>query len=149
MKPNRGDAENAHVMWLGPSNGGDGSVLKQVCLLVQQALHQSGFLVDNRELKLHCTIINTIYRKPSSRGPRIPFSYPAILASSAFQRVSQVQGGGGTSSHPLSQSQNNRNHNVPVDVDFGSWDVDEIQVCKMGSWGPEGEYVSVGGISLG
>jgi hypothetical protein len=33
-------------------------------------------------------------------------------------------------------------------VDFGTWDVDEIQVCKMGSYGPEGEYVRCGGCSL-
>ena len=36
----------------------------------------------------------------------------------------------------------------PVEVDLGEYTVDEIQVCKMGSWGPEGEYVSVGSITL-
>lgn len=36
----------------------------------------------------------------------------------------------------------------PIQVDFGEWTVDEIQICKMGSWGPEGEYVSVGHITL-
>lgn len=35
-----------------------------------------------------------------------------------------------------------------VKVDFGTWDVGEIQICKMGSFGREGEYVSCGGVSL-
>lgn len=35
-----------------------------------------------------------------------------------------------------------------VEVNFGTWDVDEIQICRMGSFGAEGEYVSSGGVSL-
>ena len=35
-----------------------------------------------------------------------------------------------------------------IAIDLGEWRVDEVQICKMGSWGPEGEYVSVGNISL-
>ena len=34
------------------------------------------------------------------------------------------------------------------EVDFGIWDVDEIQLCKMGSYGPQGEYVSCGGFLI-
>lgn len=30
----------------------------------------------------------------------------------------------------------------PLAVSLGSWGVDEIQICKMGSYGPEGEYVA-------
>lgn len=37
----------------------------------------------------------------------------------------------------------------PVKVNFGTWCVDEIQICKMGSYGPEGEYESCGGLLLG
>jgi activating signal cointegrator complex subunit 1 len=33
-------------------------------------------------------------------------------------------------------------------VDLGTYTIDEIQICRMGSWGPEGEYVSVGGIDI-
>lgn len=36
----------------------------------------------------------------------------------------------------------------PINVNLGTWDIDEIQICEMGSHGPEGEYVRVGGISL-
>ena len=31
----------------------------------------------------------------------------------------------------------------PVHVNFGEWELNEIQICEMGSWGPEGEYVAV------
>ncbi|KAH9913435.1 AKAP7 2'5' RNA ligase-like domain-containing protein [Fomitopsis serialis] len=36
----------------------------------------------------------------------------------------------------------------PVRVDLGVWGVDEIQICEMGSHGPEGEYVCVGKIAF-
>jgi activating signal cointegrator complex subunit 1 len=36
----------------------------------------------------------------------------------------------------------------PVRVDLGTWDVDELQICEMGSHGPEGEYVCVARIAL-
>ncbi|EJC98340.1 uncharacterized protein FOMMEDRAFT_149150 [Fomitiporia mediterranea MF3/22] len=42
--------------------------------------------------------------------------------------------------------QNTGSYAVPVD--FGTHTVSEIQICRMGSWGPEGEYVCVGKISL-
>ncbi len=37
----------------------------------------------------------------------------------------------------------------PIKVNLGDWVVDEVQICKMGSWGPEGEYISVASIPLG
>jgi hypothetical protein len=36
----------------------------------------------------------------------------------------------------------------PVLVDFGTWDVDELQICKVLDDGPRGEYVCVEKISL-
>lgn len=33
-------------------------------------------------------------------------------------------------------------------VEFGDWEVEEIQICEMGSWGPEGEYVCARRITL-
>jgi activating signal cointegrator complex subunit 1 len=35
-----------------------------------------------------------------------------------------------------------------VRVNLGTWDVDELQICEMGSHGPEGEYVCVARIAL-
>lgn len=35
----------------------------------------------------------------------------------------------------------------PFLVDMGIWPVRELQICEMGSKGPEGEYLNVGSIS--
>ncbi|KZT22875.1 hypothetical protein NEOLEDRAFT_1118987 [Neolentinus lepideus HHB14362 ss-1] len=141
MKPDKGDPERAHVMWVGPSNNGSGTKLQEVCLLVQRAFVEAGLLIDQRrELKLHCTIINTVQRKPRTNGPRTPFSYPSILGSVAFRQLNFPV-------VDLGQPGEKRKFDS-ITVDFGSWNVDEIQICEMGSHGPEDEYVSVGGITL-
>jgi activating signal cointegrator complex subunit 1 len=36
-----------------------------------------------------------------------------------------------------------------VKVDFGAWAVSEIQLCEMGSHGPENEYISCASIPVG
>jgi activating signal cointegrator complex subunit 1 len=81
---------------------------------------------------LHCTVINTVYRMPRSKGPRMPFSYPSILASTALDAIK---------GEPSQDGQRKA-------IDLGVWDVSDIQVCEMGSHGLEGEYVSCGGCSL-
>jgi len=149
MKPDRGDLDRAHVLWLGPGlEGEDAMRLSEVCALVNKAFIDAGLLVnEHRPLKLHCTVVNTIHRKPRSKTRRRqPFSYSAVLASAAFQTVAQPE--------PTSMSKTNTATSTmdvtgrPVSVDFGVWDVDEIQICEMGSCGPDGEYISCGGCSL-
>lgn len=129
MNPDRGNADNAHVLWLGPSlDTKDAQRLKSVSEFVNKAFSDAGFIQDRRPLKLHCTILNTSYRKPY----RQPFSYNAILTSSFIRQFVRTP----------------HDFRDPVKVEFGSWSVDEIQICKMGSYGPEGEYVSCGCCSL-
>ncbi|KAH9913462.1 kinase A anchor protein, partial [Epithele typhae] len=148
MPPERGDQERAHVMWFGPADTAGGETFRAVANLVHKAFKDSGLLVDeNRPLKvcdlvaetrkslLHCTIVNTIYRKPRPKE-RIPFSYPSILASTAL-RARLANAGTSTSSQ-----------RGPIAVDFGTWEVNELQICEMGSWGPEGEYVAAARVSL-
>ncbi|OAX34113.1 hypothetical protein K503DRAFT_794290 [Rhizopogon vinicolor AM-OR11-026] len=132
MNPYRGDADNAHVLWFGPSlDREDAQRLKTVSEFVNKAFSDAGFILDRRPLKLHCTILNTSHRKPH----RQPFSYKAILASPSIREFVRT---------PLEV------HDIrdPVKVEFGTWSVDEIQICKMGSYGQEGEYVSYGSCSL-
>ncbi|KAF9218775.1 hypothetical protein BS17DRAFT_480735 [Gyrodon lividus] len=136
MQPHGGNPDNAHVLWFGPSpESEDAQRLMQVGEMVHKAFTEVGFITDRRPLKLHCTILNTTYRKPKARGPRQPFSYRSLLASPA--------------AHPfISEPCAGLDFRQPVKVNFGTWSVDEIQICKMGSYGPEGEYVSCGGLSL-
>jgi len=103
-------------------------------VLVNRAFLDAGLVIDeHRPLKLHCTIINTVYRKPRSTR-RQPFSYTSVVTSAALQAIRKGD------SIPSMQRK-------PVPVDLGIWDVNEIQICEMGSYGPQGEYVTCGGCS--
>ncbi|KII90527.1 hypothetical protein PLICRDRAFT_536428 [Plicaturopsis crispa FD-325 SS-3] len=188
------DRSGAHVLWLAPNEDNEETRrLRAVAELIQREFMRAGLAVDERRpLKLHCTIVNTIYRKPKPKGGRrIPFSYDALLRSAAFRDIggampeeirsllgegsapptiahSQTAAGGvdalveevgamrvtterdePRSGKDTGASKLKRLAKVPVSVDFGTWDVGEVQICAMGSYGEEGEYVSCGGIHLG
>lgn len=83
-------------------------------------------------------MVNTIHRKPRGRT-RTPFSYSSVLASDALKAVRAQEAG---------QDEHVGNLKGPVQVDFGEWAVEAIEVCEMGSWGPEGEYVAVARCAL-
>jgi len=120
MKPPRGTAKagEAHVLWVGPpepSPEDEGNErLQDICRFIHLSFKQSGFIVEDRPLQLHCTVVNTVYRKraPNSsrdteslgskepvsaaqkhpsrgqkRQERIPFSYPAIRSSKAVRSI--------------------------------------------------------------
>ncbi|OBZ71711.1 GTP-binding protein rhoA [Grifola frondosa] len=137
MKPEQRDLTRAHIMWLGPSlDNGNAQRLKTLSEFVHKQFRQAGLVVDDgRPLKLHCTVVNTIYRKPRGRN-RQPFSYASVLSSAALEAVSVNQQIERDSKTPESEAP----AKGPVRVDFGEWNIDEIQICEMGSWGPEGEY---------
>jgi len=146
----------AHVLWVGPKDGNSKDIadegtnkLRQVCDFIHSSFKKAGFLVEgNRPLKLHCTLINTVYRKPKPQGgKRVPFSYTDLLVSPWFSRPENLT----PPFKILTQSTSNVGHRPPrgpVSVDFGTWCIDEVQICEMGSHGPEGEYVCVGKIPL-
>ncbi|KDQ16020.1 hypothetical protein BOTBODRAFT_43642 [Botryobasidium botryosum FD-172 SS1] len=87
---------------------------------------------------------------PHQNQSRIPFSYSAILENMGHQ-PSQPS--------PLAApapdaASNSRRAGAGaggwgIDVGFGTWEIGEVQLCKMGSHDPEGRYVSVGAVSLG
>ena len=78
------------------------------------------------------------YRQSARRSE--PISYTELVKSAAFQAISadQLPPSSETSTITLS----------PRSVDFGVWDVDEIQICKIGTKGPEGENIVCGGIKI-
>jgi len=162
MTPDRGDLDRAHVVWLGPlleEDDDDARRLREVCALVNKEFMDAGLLVDERRpLKLHCTVINTTHRKPRSKTHRRqPFSYWSILASTAFKAVSTDAPVLPISTTAITTTVTSSTGAVsadrqktcrPASVDFGVWEVDEIQICQMGSHGPDGEYVSCGGVMI-
>ncbi|TDL19159.1 hypothetical protein BD410DRAFT_792407 [Rickenella mellea] len=140
MSPNRGDLEKAHIMWIGPDvESEEGKRLQDFCELIHKEFFQAGLVVDEqRPLKLHCTVLNTKYRKPY-RQKGTPFSFSAVLSSAAVSKLSYPGGSEGTVV-PATKG--------PLAVEFGSWPVEEIQICAMQGKGPDGQYIRVGGISL-
>jgi activating signal cointegrator complex subunit 1 len=105
-------------------------------------------------VQLHATLLNTIYRKPrpkGNHGQRVPFDYLSVLSSPSF---SSIRVGpppdwlSSLNSDGKGKGKANRVKTLPVPVDLGTWDVDEVQICEMGSHGPEDEYVCVGKIQI-
>ncbi|KAJ7070127.1 kinase A anchor protein [Mycena amicta] len=130
--------EQAGVLYLGPSSGDAKSedTVKVLLILdlVSKRFREEGFITDPpRPAVLHCTLINASHRKPR-RIPRT-FSYREI-----FDIVSPPSTGALRANAKATQH---------VDVSFGSWPASEIQLCAMGSHGPENEYVSCASIPLG
>ena len=72
---------------------------------------------------------------------RFPFSYQSILVSDAMKAIR-------VSKAAVDLSELDARRRMPIRVDLGACGVDEIQICEMGSWGPEGEYVAVARESL-
>ncbi|GJJ15351.1 hypothetical protein Clacol_009627 [Clathrus columnatus] len=161
------NSEHGHVLWAGPNlNGELGKRLKRVCDLVHSTFKDAGYLQDDRPLKLHCTLINTIYRKftpapttsfslentiigktPSDNSSRrrnhnqrerIPFSFSSFLSSDAYRLMNAPDG----VTAPINPDYG------PFKIDLGTWLIDEIQICRMGSQDAQGVYQKVGGISL-
>jgi len=132
--------QQAGVLYVGPGDEVNEDTVKvtRIFELVTQRFRQEGFIEEAvRPAVLHCTLINASHRKPR-RIPRT-FSYREI-----FDRAS---GDANSSETPLVQS------SAPLDrsigVDFGTWAVSEIQLCKMGSHGPENEYISLASVPVG
>ncbi|KIK68595.1 hypothetical protein GYMLUDRAFT_68446 [Collybiopsis luxurians FD-317 M1] len=140
--------QGARVLWVSPreDEGWDESEeeleermkLVRVSELVHQAFKDAGYIVENRPLKLHCTLINTSHRKPFSKKPKL-FSFTDILASKAFSMLQPSADG----SYCLPNSRDRL-----ARVALGTYDIPEIQLCAMGSHGPEDEYVSLGGVTF-
>ncbi|KAG8806401.1 hypothetical protein FRC18_006113 [Serendipita sp. 400] len=140
--------QTAHVLWIGPKKSKEKSILDQVANLVNNSFRENGFITEKRPLKLHCTILNTSHRKGGGRR-RIAFSKNDIFESDAYKNIALP-----SSSMPLvlaeeGQEQALQKTLTDFHVDFGRWNVDEIQLCTMGSRDAiTGAYVSVGSIKL-
>ncbi|KAI5114762.1 hypothetical protein M0805_003367 [Coniferiporia weirii] len=207
MKPTRASFGKAHVMFVGPTeddtNSEDVQKLKRVCELVKAEFILAGLSVgERRPLKLHCTLLNTVHRKPrATNAQRVPFSFADVLVSDAFKAISMEPTTSSTTINRMhgrikttfvgaradltsnvavkESSLEDADEMLHLDptkvslknppdspaelgrtpwmrdmkpqgqrVDLGTYAVSEIQICKMGSWGAEGEYVCVGKICL-
>ncbi|PVF98399.1 hypothetical protein CPB86DRAFT_705293, partial [Serendipita vermifera] len=150
--------ETAHVLWIGPeaSRGPHKTTLERVA--VNGAFRREGFITESRPLKLHCTLIKTSQRRVRDSGgadrgrgrgaERYGFSRPGIFESEAYNALLNT---------PPSTTQAASTTGVQMSTtgtsrpqpNFGTWNVNEIQLCTMGSRDPNtGAYASVGGINI-
>lgn len=126
----RSPAGESDVMYIGPAATGTKSEqhTRSVGILetVNRRFIEEGFITDKRPLKLHCTILNTTYRKSGNKRTRqrIPFSMTQIEDS-----ITQ------------------RPHTTGTLLSSDSLlAVRELNICRMGSYDEVGRYVRVGGI---
>ncbi|CAE6499168.1 unnamed protein product [Rhizoctonia solani] len=126
----RSPSGEADVMYFGPASTSPKATahLRSVSVLatINKRFIEEGFITETRPLKLHCTVINTSYRKSAQRNSRqrTPFSMTQIEES-----ISQNPHALGTLLSPEELL-----------------DVRELNICRMGSRDKFGRYVRVGGI---
>ena len=116
--------------------------LTPFCIALQKSFKDKGFVIDDRPLKLHATVVNTIYAKGRKRPPR----NNANRSSSANDEAKH-QLGEASSSPPDDRSQGHGpNANAPLKIDATAilekyedfvWakDVvlDRAAICEMGA----------------
>lgn len=125
----RSDEGEADVMFLGPATGTLRTEAHSQSVHVLETIHrrfrEEGFVTDTRPLKLHCTILNTSHRRSANRrSGRVPFSMSQI--EEAISQNPRMTGTLLSSTEPLA--------------------VQELNICRMGSWDRLGRYVRVGSI---
>ncbi|KAJ7187838.1 kinase A anchor protein [Mycena filopes] len=147
LKTQRGQAG---VLYLGPGDEISDNNLKvtRIFDLVGRKFRQEGFIQEApRPAVLHCTLINASHRRPR-RMPRT-FSYQEIFAHAAHEsQLASNLPSTETLSEVVSQSVL-APQDKAIKVDFGTWAVSEVQLCKMGSHGPENEYISLASVAVG
>ncbi|KAF9044145.1 hypothetical protein BJ165DRAFT_1479390 [Panaeolus papilionaceus] len=137
----------AGVLFLGPSadyhKEESGKKLKRICELVNKAFRDANYITETRPLKLHCTILNASHRKPKRWQP---FSYSDIVQQPACQML--ITGASSTPDSPLYVPAVITRQATAVPIQLGTYPVSSIQIWRMGSHGPNNEYVNCGGIDL-
>ncbi|PBL01838.1 hypothetical protein ARMGADRAFT_230757 [Armillaria gallica] len=123
----RESRRRAHVLWVGPSQP------EPLFSQINQIFRDEGFITDARPLKLHMALMNSTYRRPRTKRPQ-PFEYDAILRQAGVLECFGVQ--------------ESEYVELPMAVSMGSYEAPRIHLCKMGSWGKDGAYVSCGSAPL-
>ncbi|CAK3982124.1 Hypothetical predicted protein [Lecanosticta acicola] len=118
------------------------------CLAVQKEFSQKGFLVeDDRELKLHATIVNTIYAKGKKRPmKRTPTSTPTASASTSLgadktgghadgslETTGRSQGHGPDADAPLKMDARALLERYKDHVWAPAFTLTKLAICEMGA----------------
>ncbi|KAK3704180.1 hypothetical protein LTR37_014020 [Vermiconidia calcicola] len=127
------------------------------CIALQKQFKDKGFLVeDNRQLKLHATVVNTIYAKGRKRPPRHSAEQKAGESSQVGEQADEAQGHGPKANAPLKIDASAIIEKYREFIWAESVVLDRVAICEMGAkkvTDDEGnvvseEYTEVAKISL-
>lgn len=119
--------EKTSILYSAPKDHTDR--LYNFCLAVQKLFKDKGFLVeDDRELKLHATIINTIYAKGKKRRPPKRDAMPQVSANASTE-----QGHGPKANAPLKIDARSLLDEYNNFVWAQNVVLDRLAICEMGA----------------
>lgn len=122
--------QNTSILYTAPSDESDR--LHTFCLALQKAFKDAGLLVeDNRDLKLHATIVNTIYAKGKKRPQRGPAS--ANRGGPAIATNDRSSGHGPNANAPLKIDATQILEKYKDFVWAENVVLDRLAICEMGA----------------
>ncbi|GAB4816249.1 hypothetical protein N2152v2_003295 [Parachlorella kessleri] len=142
------DPSQMHVMYLGvrgpPGQEGALQRLRQLCSAVVAAFGREGLLLpqDEREVKLHATVLNTRYRRPA----------PGAAGQPQQQRDRQQQGQQAQQGRPRIDRQPFDGRLLLEkygDIDFGLVTLPAVHLGQRGKYGADGFYFCADSLPLG
>ncbi|GIZ40806.1 hypothetical protein CKM354_000413000 [Cercospora kikuchii] len=127
--------EKTSILYAEPADATDR--LYPLCLALQKSFKEEGFLVeDSRPLKLHATVVNTIYakgrKKPTQKPVTITSDGRVLSASAGESSEDRSQGHGPTANAPLKIDSRALLARYKDHV-WASIDLDRIAICEMGT----------------
>ncbi|KAK5175684.1 uncharacterized protein LTR77_000823 [Saxophila tyrrhenica] len=122
--------EKTSILYSAPNDASER--LRPFCLRIQQTFKDKGFLVeDNRDLKLHATVVNTIYSKGKRRPGRRPPS--SQTAGTSGGQGDQPQGHGPNANAPLKIDATAILEKYKDFVWAEQVMLDRVAICEMGA----------------
>ncbi|KAF8917034.1 AKAP7 2'5' RNA ligase-like domain-containing protein [Mucidula mucida] len=125
----RNGPRRAHVLHIGPQEAGNDSLIS-LFNNVHAIFREEGFITETRPLKLHMTLMNTNFNRPR-KGRTQPFSFDVVrLGAQALGVVNELAD----------------EFTFPQTMSWGAYEASSLHI--MGSYGPDGAYVSLGNVPL-
>jgi activating signal cointegrator complex subunit 1 len=119
------------ILYSAPTD--DTGRLYPFCHALQKSFKEEGFLLDdNRELKLHATIVNTIYAKGRKRPPKRSIPNPTEQSSSAAE-TQPSQGHGPNADAPLKIDASAILEKYKDYIWADNVVLDRVAICEMGA----------------
>lgn len=130
------DVRKTSILYAAPTDATNR--LYPLCLAVQKFFEAEGFLLeDDRKLKLHATIINTIYakarRKPNEKSVIVPSTGQSISSHSEVTSDDDPRGHGPNANAPLKFDARSIVEKYKGYIWADSIVLDRISICEMGA----------------